>query len=318
MKKTIKIKTDKLFTILTPQISEFAKIAMDNGVKCEIKTICLVDQFIHCYGTKDELLAAHGIDTESVELYWWVTAKGQNDAIVSGTSPLQLDGNESAGLRLEFTGMVDLSGISSDFLHEQVVLKMRFEGRDIAGNQFERDGNSVNFPAGVWDLVHHTPDFSLEQSGIELSKSNLEVDEPTIVQVHIRNDGMLSGDAEVLVEVVDLNGARSQLTKTSVFVDAQSVSTLVVDWKPNTPGIQRVEVTLDQTTDNSEFIDVKPVQERAFMQDSIGSTNPWILGITMTMICIGLLFILSWMRLATVKQGESDLEWEYEDEEFED
>ena len=218
----------------------------------------------------------YGIDTESVELYWWVTGKGQNDAIASGTSPLQLDGNESAGLRLEFTGTVDLSGISSEFLHEQVVLKMRFEGRDIAGNQFERDGNSENFPAGVWDLVHHTPDFSLEQSGIELSKSYLEVDEPTIVQVHIRNDGMLSGDAEVLVEIVDLNGARSQLTKTSVFVDAQSVSTLVVDWKPNTPGIQRVEVTLDQTTDNSEFIDVKPVQERAFMQDSIGSTNPWI------------------------------------------
>ena len=28
----------------------------------------------------------------------------------------------------------------------------------------------------------------------------------TIVQVHVRNDGMLGGDAEVLVEVVDLSG----------------------------------------------------------------------------------------------------------------
>lgn len=42
------------------------QIAWDYGVKCEIKTICLLDQFIHCYGTRDELLSAHGIDTESV------------------------------------------------------------------------------------------------------------------------------------------------------------------------------------------------------------------------------------------------------------
>ena len=79
------------------------------------------------------------------------------------------------------------------------------------------------------------PDFSLEHSGIELSKSNLEVDEPTIVQVHVRNDGMLGGDAEVLVEVVDLSGTRTQLSKSSIFVEAESVSTLVVDWRPDAP-----------------------------------------------------------------------------------
>jgi transketolase len=42
------------------------EIAWDIAAKCEIKTLCLKDQFIHCYGTQDELLAAHGIDTESV------------------------------------------------------------------------------------------------------------------------------------------------------------------------------------------------------------------------------------------------------------
>ena len=36
------------------------------------------------------------------------------------------------------------------------------------------------------------------------------------------------------------------------------------------------------------------------------------------MICVGLLYVLSWMRLATVNQGEDEIEWEYEDEEFED
>ena len=129
---------------------------------------------------------------------------------------------------------------------------------------------------------------------------------------------MLVGDAELLVEIVDLNGERYQLTRTSVTVEAESVSTMVVDWKPESPGIQRVEVTLLDQTEKSEFIDVMPIQERGFLQDSIGSTNPWVLGITLSMLGVGLIFILSWMRLATVRQGDSELEWDLEEEEFED
>ena len=255
----------------------------------------------------------YGIDADSVELIWWVTAQGSNDAIASGNSVMELDGNESSGLRLEFIGSFDLSGISPGILNEQVVLKMRFEGRDVAGNQFEKAGNSESIPAGVWSLTHYTPDILLERSSIELSKTNLEVDEPTIVQIHVRNDGQLGGDAELLVEIVDLNGERIELTKTSIFVESESVSTIVVDWKPETPGIQRIEVTLLDQTEKSDFIDVKPIQERAFLQDTIGATNPWILGMTLTMLCVSIIFILSWMRLTTARQGET--EWEYEHEE---
>lgn len=42
------------------------QIAWDIQAKCEIRSICLQDQFIKCYGSKDELLAAHGITIESI------------------------------------------------------------------------------------------------------------------------------------------------------------------------------------------------------------------------------------------------------------
>jgi len=129
---------------------------------------------------------------------------------------------------------------------------------------------------------------------------------------------MLAGEAEVLVEVVNLLGERSQLAKTSVYVDGQSVNTLVVDWKPDAPGMQRIEVTLGETTDKSEFVDVTPIKERGFLEDAIGATNPWILGTTITMIGVGLLLVLSWMRVTTAKRGESESDWEFEDEEFDD
>ena len=178
-------------------------------------------------------------------------------------------GDENTGLRLEFIGVIDLSNIEKQFLQENLVVKMRLDGRDIAGNTFEKNANSFSYPAGVWKLEHHTTEFSLEQSGIELSKSNLEVDENTIVQIHVRNDGMLGGDAEVLVEIVDLLGQRSQLAKTTVYVEAESVNTLFVDWKPDAPGLQRIEVTLNETTDKSEFVDVTPAKERGYLRTQL-------------------------------------------------
>ena len=259
-----------------------------------------------------------GIDSNSVELHWWVTESVQSDTITSGTVPLELVGDENTGLRLEFIGTIDLSNIETQFLQENLVVKMRLDGRDIAGNSFEKSANSFSYPAGVWELEHHTTEFSLEQSGIELSKSNLEVDENTIVHIHVRNDGMLGGEAEVLVEIVDLLGQRSQLAKTTVYVEAESVNTLLVDWKPDAPGLQRIEVTLNEVTDKSEFVDVTPAKERGLLEDAIGATNPWILGVTLTMMFIGVLLVLSWLRVSTAKQGESELDFEFEDDEFED
>jgi transketolase len=43
---------------LAAQIKE---IAWDTGARCEIRCIGLKDKFIKCYGTKEELLAAHGV-----------------------------------------------------------------------------------------------------------------------------------------------------------------------------------------------------------------------------------------------------------------
>ena len=45
---------------------QIKQIAWDNQANCEIRSISLQDQFIKCYGSKDELLAAHGITIDSI------------------------------------------------------------------------------------------------------------------------------------------------------------------------------------------------------------------------------------------------------------
>jgi transketolase len=44
--------------------SRVKEIAWDTNAHCKIDTFTLKDQFIHCYGSQDDLLAAHGITTE--------------------------------------------------------------------------------------------------------------------------------------------------------------------------------------------------------------------------------------------------------------
>ena len=62
-------------------------------------------------------------------------------------------------------------------------------------------------------------------------------------------------------------------------------------------GMQRITVTIDNQTEHTPYIDVDPIQEKGFLEDSIGATNPYILGTTIVMLFIGLISILAWMRL---------------------
>lgn len=46
---------------LAPQTKQ---IAWDVGARCTLHTFTLKDEFVHCYGSHDDILAAHGLSTE--------------------------------------------------------------------------------------------------------------------------------------------------------------------------------------------------------------------------------------------------------------
>ena len=123
---------------------------------------------------------------------------------------------------------------------------------------------------------------------------------------------MREGEVPLKVEVIDLSGQSEEIANTRFYVDAQTVSTYIIDWKPAKPGLQRITVTLEGETHHSPYIDVKPAHEKGFLEDTMGSTNPYILGMTMTMICVGLMYVLAWMRFATVKNNEFEEEYEFD------
>jgi transketolase len=42
------------------------QVAWDSGAKCSLQTFSLKDEFIHCYGSHDQLRSAHGLDLERI------------------------------------------------------------------------------------------------------------------------------------------------------------------------------------------------------------------------------------------------------------
>jgi len=46
--------------------SRVKEIAWETGAKCRLDTYSLKDEFVHCYGSHDELLAAHGLSVEGL------------------------------------------------------------------------------------------------------------------------------------------------------------------------------------------------------------------------------------------------------------
>ena len=75
-----------------------------------------------------------GLDTDSLQLIWWVEDEETGEQLRSGTEPMQLDGNDLAGTQLEIYGEVDLSDITDSMIERKLILFVRIGGRDLADN----------------------------------------------------------------------------------------------------------------------------------------------------------------------------------------
>ena len=263
-----------------------------------------------------------------MEVIWWVTSIETGLTITEGSDEMSLIGTENSGQKVAFEGIMDLSEIDIELQYEKLQCHIRLVGRDLAGNNFQSSPtfNSANKPFATWDLHHITPEFDIQNGGVEISKANLEVDETAAIQVAVLNTGDREGDIEVTVELVKLDGSRELIKRDTVTVGANGLENLVIDWRPTESGIQWIEASLPDTEPtHSEWINVDIAQEEGIFDGVMGTANPVLLGISIFMIAILTGLGLTWLRITTASTGgrddhlyemvESD---EYEDDEYED
>ena len=119
-----------------------------------------------------------GLDTDSLQLIWWVEDEQTGEQLRSGIEPMQLDGNDLAGTQLEIYGEVDLSDITDSMIERKLILFVRIGGRDLADNAIL--GLNGAPPGGVvaqWNLQWLRPEFSLDTAAISYTRLLLEVDQ---------------------------------------------------------------------------------------------------------------------------------------------
>ena len=72
-----------------------------------------------------------GLDTDSLQLIWWVEDEETGEQLRSGTESMQLDGNDLSGTKLEIYGEVDLSDITDSMIERKLILFVRIGSVEI-------------------------------------------------------------------------------------------------------------------------------------------------------------------------------------------
>jgi len=262
-----------------------------------------------------------GLDIESMALVWEVEDAVTGDIIRNGREPLTLVGEEVAGLRLEFTGEMNLSDITQNMLVDRLLVNLRVEGRDLAGNAVQAgsispDGTNV----AVWDMEWLQPSFTVSPSSLTYSRLLLDLGESTSIQLEVENIGTLEGSVEVLFEEVTADGQRSLIQRQTATAPAGGVTVVALDWQPEAVGLRWVEATLSTGgVTSGPTVDVRSPVEPSFTEKVFGDVNPVLGTITglLFVTILGALLVL--MRRMTVNQGSKEAyDWDEYSADIED
>ena len=260
-----------------------------------------------------------GLETDSLELVWWVEEKATGDRLRNGVEPLELLGTETSGLRLEVVGSIDLSVITPEMLENRLALHVIVAGRDLADNDIlGLGGTPAGTPVGVWDMEWFKPEFEIEQGGVEYSRVIIEVGQTSIVTAFVKNTGTLDGTVDLVFTIVDADGNRSTLRRTSAEVPQAGEVAVQVDWNPDSPGLQWIEVALEnEMTSNGPSIDVRPAREESLTERVFGDVNP-IIGSVAGLLFISILVtgLIYATRMTRKRGSKAEYDWDEYSSEF--
>ena len=266
-----------------------------------------------------------GLEVDSLELVWWVEEKATGDRLRNGVEPLTLVGTEISGLRLEVFGSIDLSVVTAEMLENRLELHVVVSGRDLADNEVLGLGATpVGTPVGVWEMEWLKPQFEIEQGSVEYSRVIIEVGQTSIVTAYVKNTGTLDGSVDVVFTIVNADGNRSTLRRTSAEVQQGGEVPVQVDWNPESPGLQWIEVTLENDqTSSGPSIDVRPTRAESLSERVFGNVNP-VLGSVAALLFVSIILtgLLYAARMTRRKGSKAEYDWdeyssELEDDEYE-
>jgi hypothetical protein len=202
-------------------------------------------------------------------------------------------------------GVLNLDDIiTSSMRTESLELHIYVTGSDIAGHEMSPIFNDLDAPLSVWTLEQRVAEYAFLNPSMKPSKDIAEGDVLRL-SVTIENNGLADGKAQMFVERVESNGARTRIDAREIEIPAGGQFDYTKEWMPDRSGTMWIEYHIingDSSKTSTVFVD-EPRTE-GFL-GSVAAVNP-ILLVIIFLLTVSLVGVLMFgLQGAPAKQYNS-------------
>ena len=238
------------------------------------------------------------LDQNSMNLKWEVHPSGfgfASSSIANGSGLISLLGGMPFGDSITGSYEINLDSVIPEELRTTALeLRIWVSGSDMAGNSFGSVSDEVYTPFAVWQLEQQLPEYALNQPSISYT-GGLEVGKAIDLSVIIQNIGKSDGDAELRVERVESNGARTIIHSQQVKVNSGGNGVFNHRWTPDRDGSMWIEfIIIGGPTAQTDTFYVEDGESDGFL-GGLAEINPVLL-IVIFLLAVSLVAIDIWFE----------------------
>ena len=235
------------------------------------------------------------LDPDSLNLHYSIHPAGLGTNVASmyeGSEPMVLLGGRAFGESIPISASLNIDElISEEERSEPLELRIWVTGSDMAGNAFSEDFNDIDAAYNVWDLEQRVPEFEfVGEPGLKNS-GTVRVDDSVPITATIINNGNADGSVQIVLELVESNGARTRVDARLLQVAPDSTVVYESTWIPTRTGTMWLEVQImGGETAQTPTLRVKEAESEGFL-GTVSEVNPLMLGIlaVLSIVLVGLL-----------------------------
>jgi len=184
------------------------------------------------------------LNEDTLLIHWAVHPEGiglSSPSVINGSQPLSLIGGRAFGDGIPCATDLDLDDLlTSSMRNDALELRIWVTGQDMAGHAINPIFNDIDAPLAVWVLEQRIAEYTFSTPEMKPS-DNVAAGDIVRLGVSITNSGLAAGDAQIFVELVESNGARTRIDARGIEIEAGSTYVYTKDWIPDRAGTMWIE-----------------------------------------------------------------------------
>ena len=234
------------------------------------------------------------LDEDSLQLNWAVHPEGiglSSQSVINGSLSLSVIGGRAFGDEIPCVAVLNLDELlTSTMRNDALELRIWATGQDRSGHEINPVFNDIDAPLAVWVLEQRIAEYTFSTPEMKPS-DNIAAGDTVSLGVSISNSGLADGDAQIFVELVESNGARTRIDARGIQIEAGTTYVYSKDWIPDREGTMWIEFQIiNGPLAQTETVYVDEQRSEGLLA-GISSVNPVLLVVIflLTVSLVGLL-----------------------------